>query len=133
MLCEHNKKTGATVGPVNIKTALLIKAWHYSQFKFVQLAWKNKLTVREKVEGVRMAERSKALRSGCSLLMKAWVRIPLLTLHLMFKVLFRYSESWETKFCTLNLGERYVQVWKESVENNLTSGDQSQVWNKENN
>ena len=40
---------------------------------------------------------------------------------------FCYSESWETKFCTLNLGERYVQVWKEN------SGDQSQIWNKENN
>ena len=30
-------------------------------------------------EGVRMAERSKALRSGRSPLLWAWVRIPLLT------------------------------------------------------
>ena len=33
---------------------------------------------------VRMAERSKALRSGRSLLLWAWVRIPLLTAHLPF-------------------------------------------------
>ena len=33
---------------------------------------------------VRMAERSKALRSGRSLPLEAWVRIPLLTIHLFF-------------------------------------------------
>ena len=32
---------------------------------------------------VRMAERSKALRSGRSLVLQAWVRIPLLTVSLL--------------------------------------------------
>ena len=33
---------------------------------------------------VRMAERSKALRSGRSLVLQAWVRIPLLTVFFFF-------------------------------------------------
>ena len=78
------------VAPVNIKTALLIKAWHgywttngpygiTPNSKMRIWHGKKKKTVGLKVEGVRIAERSKAMRSGRSLLMQAWVRIPLLT------------------------------------------------------
>ena len=44
---------------------------------------------------VRMAERSKALRSGRSPLLWAWVRIPLLTLILFFpEIPYDYGSSF---------------------------------------
>ena len=43
---------------------------------------------------VRMAERSKALRSGRSPLLWAWVRIPLLTMHFFGLVSSDMTDSW---------------------------------------
>ena len=48
---------------------------------------------------VRMAEWSKALRSGRSPVFRAWVRIPLLTVHFYFQV--NISFSWQTS-CAIN-------------------------------
>ena len=41
-----------------------------------------------------MAERSKALRSGRSPLLWAWVRIPLLTMHFFGLVSSDMTDSW---------------------------------------
>ena len=49
-------------------------------------------TFLQKHQSVRMAEWSKALRSGRSPLLRAWVRIPLLTSHPFF-LFFLFSRS----------------------------------------
>ena len=67
---------------------------------------------------VRMAERSKALRSGRSRVLPAWVRIPLLTTVLIkwkFSIVGPFQALWIALLC---IGKaKHVNRWKE-----MTSG-----------
>ena len=58
---------------------------------------------------VRMAERSKALRSGRSLLLQAWVRIPLLTKPLLYVDIIK-RRSW-----TLKLQQLFFSTFSSAV------------------
>lgn len=60
----------------------------------------NEMEEGESAEIVRMAERSKALRSGRSPLMWAWVRIPLLTVTLSYSFPTTQSHVTPTLHCT---------------------------------
>ena len=76
-----------------------IKRWHVNlTFTLIAILSSDLMQCLALAE-VRMAERSKALRSGRSPVFRAWVRIPLLTVHFYFQV--NISFSWQTS-CAIN-------------------------------
>ena len=76
------------------------------------------------IRNVRMAERSKALRSGRSLVLQAWVRIPLLTNHFYFLRLYIHRHK---RTGTEIKSFPASQVWFQAVAVARTYGTDSPV------
>ena len=83
---------------------------------------------------VRMAERSKALRSGRSPVFRAWVRIPLLTnFFFVFILFFQFDSYWKKKLIPLGFEPRTSRVWGERdnhytmESNNASAGNRTRA------